>query len=208
VDSDKVVSPPRSSDAVVFWGSVMVFGPMVACVAPLAAGWHLGVFGDVYSVIQPKTSLQLFLAFGAWCFPVAVFAAGHGGWNQARARASIGWPTVAGKVERSEVEYGAGRYGGYFRLAISYLYVVGDREYEGRRVRFGSPRFSRKEFADRFAEKFPKGAEIAVYYDPNDPVTAVLDSSDEMVWDDAWPIVVLTILPFLIALVNHAIEGY
>jgi hypothetical protein len=41
--------------------------------------------------------------------------------------------------------------------------------------------------ADGLADKYPAGAHVTVRYDPNDPVTAVLDTSDEIVWDDAWP---------------------
>ena len=168
----------------------------------------MGPFGDVHSVIHPRTALQLFLLLGAVFFPFGVFLAARGGWNQARARASVGWPTVVGKVERSEAKYGAGLYGGYFFLALSYRYAVGGRDYEGDRVQFGSSRFARKEFADRLADKYPAGAEVTVRYDPNDPVTAVLDSSDKMVWDDAWPMVILPMAPFLIALLYHSIGGY
>jgi hypothetical protein len=196
------VSKPHTADAVVFRGSVMFVAPRLACVVPLVAGWWLGVFGDVQSVIRPRTSFQLFVSLAAAFFPFSAFAVAHCCWNGARVRASVGWPTVTGRVERSEAEYGMGLYGGYWRLALAYRYTVGGREYEGDRLLFATLRFNRKDVAERLADKCPAGADVTVNYDPNDPVTAVLDASDELAWNDAWRAWLLLALPFIISVLN------
>jgi hypothetical protein len=207
VDSHKVAATPRSSNAVVFWGSVMVFGPMLACAAPLAAGAYIGVFGDLNSVIHPRTTLQLFLTLGATCFPFAVFVFGRGAWNQMRARASVDWPTVMGKIERSRAEYGTGIFSGYYYLALSYRYAVGGRDYHGTKVFFGAPRYGRKALAQALADKYPEGSDVTVRYEPNDPATAVLDSFDAKVWDDALPMILLLVAPFIVALFYKCSDG-
>jgi hypothetical protein len=185
----------------------MIVAPVLVCVAPLLAGWLLGVVSDVGSLVRPKTSLQLFVSVGAVFFPFAAFMAARGCWNEARARASVGWPTVAGRVERSQAEYGTSVFGGYWRLALAYRYAVGGRDYQGHRVQFGPQRFAGKDIAERLARKFQEGAEVLVHYDPNDPVTAVLDTSDEIAWEGSAPTLFFLAAPFIFGVLYYSIGG-
>lgn len=92
--------------------------------------------------------------------------AGTAEWR--RARASASWPTTTGVIEKS--------YSTIVRRArhvhIVYSYEVRVTSYRSGRVAFGSysPAAGR-----RWLRKYPAGASVAVYFDPRDPATSVLE---------------------------------
>jgi hypothetical protein len=88
------------------------------------------------------------------------------------------WPDVAGTVIESRMKKTWHEDGSTFRVTASYRYVVRDRAYVGRRIRFGGdPSTSTPEDAEDLLWQYARGKEVRVYHAPDDPAEAVLDRS-------------------------------
>jgi len=107
------------------------------------------------------------------------------GWNVlGNAKASTSWPSVEGKVVSSEVERertsrrsgGRRRTSTTYEAAIHYRYTVNGTEYSSDRVSFGEYSSSNRAHAQGIVSRYPAGKTVQVYYDPNDPEVAVLES--------------------------------
>ena len=91
------------------------------------------------------------------------------------ARASRDWPTVPGRIVRSEIRSNRGANGlPGFRTLIRYAYVVDDEEYEGREVSGGEFPYRTAHGANRRVAAYPVGELVTVRYSPDDPEIAVL----------------------------------
>ena len=92
--------------------------------------------------------------------------AGTAEWR--RARASASWSTAPGVVEKSYVTI----HRRTRHVHIVYSYEVQATSYRSNRVAFGSysPAAGR-----RWLRQYPVGASVAVYFDPRDPSTSVLE---------------------------------
>lgn len=106
------------------------------------------------------------------------------GWFQARgARAAKKWNSTQGQVMESSVEQysyrdGEGGSSIAYRPHIIYSYRVNGREYVGERLNFGSGfHTSIRSMATNKANQFPNGANVAVYYNPQDPNDAALEKT-------------------------------
>ena len=82
------------------------------------------------------------------------------------ARASRRWPTVAGRVVRSEIRDG--------RPVIRFVYQVEGQEHEGSGVAAGDWPYRPARSAARRVQRYPVGAEVNVYYNPRQPNIAML----------------------------------
>ena len=93
------------------------------------------------------------------------------------ARASRSWPTVPGRVVRSEIRTNR-RANGLpgFRTLVRYEYVVDGEEYEGRAIAGGEFPYRRAGGAIRRLAAYPVGALVTVRYDPTEPEIAVLET--------------------------------
>jgi hypothetical protein len=198
---DRILPKPGDANAVAFWEWVISIGPVLVGVLTFTAGWLGGAFVDFQWVDQPVTFVQAFVTLGTMCFPFAAFYAARLQWNVARSCASAGWPTVPGKVEqsriaKSRIAKSQGQWAAFYRLALAYRYEVGGQEYEGDTVQFGPRRVTAQDLIERLADKYPAGAQVTVHYDPDDPATAVLETSDEMARQNQWQVWVLLAVPF------------
>jgi hypothetical protein len=91
------------------------------------------------------------------------------------ARASRDWPTVPGRIVRSEIRGNRAANGlPGFRALIRYAYVVDDEEYEGREVSGGEFPYRSARNANRRVAAYPVGELVTVRYSPDDPEVAVL----------------------------------
>src|SRR5262249_55621165 len=61
---------------------------------------------------------------------------------------------------------------------IHYRYRVGANDYEGRRVRFGSPGRTTRRQAEELIGKYPAGAHVSVHYNSQRPSESVLEPQD------------------------------
>ena len=89
---------------------------------------------------------------------------------------SQGFHETEGMIKRSEVvvQHGSGRRKTSHSFHVLYSYVVGDREYEGDRVRYGAWGTGTATGAKAAALEHPVGSHTKVYYDPANPSDAVL----------------------------------
>jgi uncharacterized protein DUF3592 len=188
--------------AVDFLQLAMLLGPAAAFVLPLLTIGLLGGFEDFPWINRPVTFLQSLGILGAMCFPFGTFLYSRSKWNQARARLSRTWPTVSGKVQSSEIER---RITGLpmvlWRLALSYSYRVSGIWYRGDAVQFGAKYVSSRELIETQAKKYAPHAAVTVHYDPDDPGTSVIETSDEMARQNSWQIWIYFLAPIVISIV-------
>ena len=106
-----------------------------------------------------------FCMFHFWAKPVLT-----------NARNSSNWPTVLGSITKSELDADTDSDGTTYSADIEYEYAVNGDAYLGEIVWFGdgyssSARHSHQDIVDRY----PVGAQVNVYYKPDDPFIAVLE---------------------------------
>lgn len=101
-----------------------------------------------------------------------------GGWYLLRrkSQASMQWPAVRGRVIASDVDRQRDSEGQWSEEArVVYEYVVGDTSFKGNRITFGGASSGNRAAARKTVERYPAGAEVAVYYDSAHPGSAVLE---------------------------------
>ena len=98
------------------------------------------------------------------------------------AQATEEWPQVEGKVTASEVTRKRTRGGGKgikqrktnYTAEISYDYVIDGEALSSDRFSYGNYSSSNRENADSIVAEFPVGKTVPVFYDPENPESAVL----------------------------------
>lgn len=98
-----------------------------------------------------------------------------------KVRASQTWPTAPGTVlqswvreSRSTDSDGGDSYS--YHPEVHYQYQVMGTEYQGSKIAFG-PKVGGRSRAEKTIEKYPAGANVTVYYQPDNPANAVLERS-------------------------------
>jgi hypothetical protein len=87
------------------------------------------------------------------------------------------WPTVTGQIALSELN------GSDNDLLpdIRYRYQVDGQSYDSR-FEFPSGTHPLPEFNRRYVEKYPRGAEVTVYYNPQQPADSTLEPGAQGDW--------------------------
>jgi hypothetical protein len=88
------------------------------------------------------------------------------------------WPTTNGVVTASTVDTHIPRNPRYdpdYLPRVIFAYAVDGRTYRGERLWPGRAVFGTYNEARRVVERYPRGQPVTVYYDPDDPATAVLE---------------------------------
>jgi hypothetical protein len=85
----------------------------------------------------------------------------------ALARRSRRWPTVPGRVFRSEIRDG--------RASIRYEYVVQDQRHEASEIATAEWPYQTRRTASRRVEQYPPGRQVTVCYDARRPTLAMLE---------------------------------
>jgi hypothetical protein len=95
----------------------------------------------------------------------------------ADAWATKSWPSVSGRIVESRVDTYEDSTGGetMYTTRLRYQYLVNDARHSGSSIGLLDHSSSSLHEMSRLAERFPAGAEVAVYYDPRDPRTALLE---------------------------------
>ena len=178
-----IVNSNKESRAIVFWSAASWLMPLCVVIGGLillrVLGASDGIEGD------PFTRSQIAVIIGIICLAPTAFMYAQDEWNLARGRLSRGWPTasgqvLSGRVMQKKIWQIGPRTTGYW-LDIAYRYVVKDREYIGDRVQFGPSTVPYPVLIEDFAARYPKGAEVNVYYDPEHPECSVLETGGDMV---------------------------
>jgi hypothetical protein len=98
------------------------------------------------------------------------------GMNQLEtAKASENWPMTKGEISSSEIDKTRKDNRDRYSADITYRYTVDGTNYTGRRLSFGEMISDNYEDAAAIVEKFPKGKDVEVYYDPQNPRDCVLE---------------------------------
>jgi len=101
--------------------------------------------------------------------------------NSRKASASRNWPATTGKIIASGIEprrshSSSGGYSTSYYPVVQYQYQVEGRTYLSNRITFGGEvGYGWTNMAQKQVDHYPPGANVAVFYDPNDPAVAVLE---------------------------------
>lgn len=115
------------------------------------------------------------------------------------ARASRQWPTVSGRVVRSEIHDS--------RAFIRYTYAMDGTNYDGTDITGGSWPFQTARTAASRVRRYPAGAQVAVYYDPRHPTTIALLEPGLSVDVLYLPVVASALLFVALALLSWSIRS-
>ena len=92
---------------------------------------------------------------------------------------STGWPTAAGVVRDSSVEFqsssDSGSSGGTYHAKVRYEFTAGAQTHSGKRVAFGDYGSSDPSHAQGIINQYPVGKAVTVYYLAGDPDVCVLE---------------------------------
>ncbi len=93
---------------------------------------------------------------------------------------SENWPSTSGVIEASTVvqsrEYDSSKKKSktVYRANIDYTYQVDGKKFYGDKISFGGTTTDRKA-AYKLTSKYPKNAQVSVYYSPDEPENSVLE---------------------------------
>jgi hypothetical protein len=132
-------------------------------------------------VTLPMGFVTLLLTVRAWRSQQRV--------NAARSRQSAPGTVIAARVEQVNIPVRVQTSTSTYRLAtryapvVAYAYFVNGTYLQGGRLRLG-PRVLSSEAADAGREitRYPVGSPVTVWYDPQNPVDAVLERGGGAVW--------------------------
>ncbi len=123
--------------------------------------------------------------FFSWVFPLIFVAVGaslavFGVRGLLRARDSVAWPSVQGRIVESSVErhHRSGSKGGSsstYHAEILYEFAVDGTTYNGTRVAYGDYGSSNPSHARRIVNRYPAGKNVAVYHLPGNPEECLLE---------------------------------
>jgi hypothetical protein len=125
-----------------------------------------------------RTTLLITLAM----FGAAIFFILWGGYEVMSAYQSQHWPSVEGEITSSYVQQDVRSIEDSskkptFSPKISYQYSVGGKTYTGEKISFsGGEGGEKKNKAQAVVNRYSSGKKVAVYYDPNHPEKAVLET--------------------------------
>jgi len=98
-----------------------------------------------------------------------------------KAEAAKSWPTAQGTVLSSELsihqDYDSDDHSSStsYQPVVQYSYSVMGNQYTGSKIAFGANQFDRNT-AQNMVNRYIAGNPVSVYYDPNDPAKAVLET--------------------------------
>jgi len=120
-------------------------------------------------------AVGFFLIFGLfWTVLVGAFDA-ITIYGMVRSEQAKSWPAVTGTITHSEIERYTDSDGTTYSADLEYVYEVDGREYAATRYRFGGfTSSSDRSYASGIVRAHPVGAEVDVFYNPDDPADAVL----------------------------------
>lgn len=92
-----------------------------------------------------------------------------------KAKASKNWPTASGVVQESRVETHRGDDSTTYSPHVIYTYAVDGLEYKSDTIYFGKYSSNSISTHQEVVKRYPEKKKVDVYYDPENPVTSVLE---------------------------------
>ena len=115
-----------------------------------------------------------------------------GGYQLLQGLTTKDWPAAPGKILSSQVQSGNRTSGGPVRsrkgsskrysVDVRYRYEVDGQEFEGDRLRFGNVSYKSRSKAQKVMNRYPRGKEVEVFYDPENPQSSVLIKGIGLSW--------------------------
>jgi hypothetical protein len=170
---------------------IFCFGVLPAAALAIDASFYVSMQGWTYSL--RGSGADVFwpgvLLLGLMFFPLAAASVGYDLFHDWSTRGSARWPIVGGRVTAGSiyVAYSGLSPTRYVPLA-DYAYEVAGTIYRnllpapGLKSRMYRvllpPGLKSREEAEEVLRSYPVGAQLRVYYDPDDPGTSVLETGD------------------------------
>ena len=96
--------------------------------------------------------------------------------NRQRAAASAQWPQTQGIVTNVGMKTRRESEGDdWYDPQVQYQYGIGEQQYQGNRIAFGSSSTSAHARAEEIINRYAVGTPVVVYYNPAQPQQAVLE---------------------------------
>lgn len=117
----------------------------------------------------------LFVALGLWSMRLGFRA-------RSLAQASVGWPTVTGKVTACDLSHSVRRdrktnvMMHRYEPKVCYAYDVGGQMLQSQVIRFGNLETASEKTARGYLERYPLGSDVTVRYNPEDPSVSTLET--------------------------------
>ena len=168
------------------WGCIGIAGAILLAVV-FGSAFGLHQLTEVVSRGIPNAEMSgAVVAFSAFGAVLALFAL----MMQRQASVAKTWPVVAGKVTISDVDAFRGasyanepRAGIMYRARLTYAYEYNGIPYIGHDVTLGGKLTSSSQWlAKRTSAKYPEGASVKVYVNPQKPEQAVLQPRAGGAW--------------------------
>lgn len=178
-------------------GPVAVFVASVAFASSTVGGPAMWTHGlDSYR--------SAIAAGGVLLFPGGTYFLMDGFYRLAQARAARSWTQTTGEILSSEVAL-SGFHGGWYKPVVSFRYVADGSTYEGDAIQTARAAYASESAAASIAARYPVGSKVAVYFDPQKPWTAVLETGDSAARRRIWIGLLLLLAPVVIgvAVVLH-----
>ncbi|MBK8572462.1 MAG: DUF3592 domain-containing protein [Holophagaceae bacterium] len=99
-------------------------------------------------------------------------------WLRSRSQQCLQWPSVTGHVIESRVD---DTHLDMMKPVLRYRYEVGPQSYIGFRVSFSGYVASRSAM-EKLIKPYSQGSAVTVYYDPQNPSSAVLNNTQTSDW--------------------------
>jgi len=97
------------------------------------------------------------------------------GWSViVKARKSASWPSVAGKIVRSETEAENDN----MLPDIRFSYTIDGKDYQ-KLIEFPASTTPTQEFSKDYTKRFPQGADVKVFYNPDNHQQAILEPGQQ-----------------------------
>jgi hypothetical protein len=106
---------------------------------------------------------------------LGLFALYKGGRDLQWAQASPNWPTVTGIVEHSQVAESVDKGKKSYYADVVYRYEVQGTAHQAKQIAFGDYRSSDPAPYQEIISRYPVGANVKIYYQPDVPEVAVLE---------------------------------
>lgn len=133
------------------------------------------------------------------------------------AKESVAWPVAEGRIHHSKIiETVKRRTSGQkgqansksYHAKVEYEYIVSETKYSSNQISFGKTGSNKPEYARQLVNQYPKGKIVDVYYDPEDPETAVLVPGKSLAsYAQLLVGVILTIISCLLFFRRNAAHG-
>jgi len=92
-----------------------------------------------------------------------------------RAIVSSNWPTTEGEIVSSYVEVGDHGDSWSAWPRVSYTYLVDGKKYTSNNIEVEDFGRATDSYAQKVIQRYPEGARVKVFYEPDDPAVAVLE---------------------------------